>query len=73
MRKLILTPVLGLLLVFLYWGPFRLDNAFGSVSEDEDDAEDDNSETEQQPAPLVNSSTSGGMAALEMMYRICLF
>lgn len=63
MRKLILTPVLGLLLVFLYWGLFGLDNAFGSVSEDEDNAEDDNSETEQQPVPLVNNSTSGGMAA----------
>src|ERR671910_1462229 len=62
MRKLILTPVLGLLLVFLYWGPFGLDNVFGSVSEDEDDAEDDNSETEQQPAPLVNSTSSGGIA-----------
>jgi hypothetical protein len=45
-NKLILTPLLGLFLVLLYWG--LSDNAFGSVSEDEDDADDDNSETEQQ-------------------------
>lgn len=59
-NKLILTPVLGLFFVLLYLVPFGLDNAFGSISEDEDDADDDNSATEL-PAqqPLANNSTSG--------------
>jgi plastocyanin len=60
-NKLILTSILGLLFVLLYWVPFGLDNAFGSVSEDEDDADDDDSATEQ-PTPLANNSTSGGIA-----------
>jgi plastocyanin len=64
MRKLIFTPVLGLLIVLLYWGPLGLDNALGSVSDDEDEdgADDDDSETEQPAAPLANNNTSGGIA-----------
>ena len=65
-NKLTLSPVLalGLLFVLLCVGQFELDNAFGSVSEDED-ADDDNSETglPTQQQPLVNNITSGGIAA----------
>jgi plastocyanin len=58
-NKLILTPVLGLLFVLLYWSPFGLDKAFGSISEDD---ADDNSATEQSAQQLLPDNGTSGIA-----------
>jgi plastocyanin len=59
-NKLFLTPIIALLLVLVYFGPVWLYdlNAFGSVSDDDEEA------TSEQPAQqsLPSTGTSGGIA-----------
>ena len=58
-NKLLLTPILGLLFLLVYWGPFGSHdlNTFGSVSEDDDEDETVAEQPAQQSLP--NNGTSG--------------